>query len=220
VSNALNIMLFRNDLNLAAFVKALQDESILQILAEPNQVTSNGKEATFLVGGEFPVPIIQGGSNSGAVTLHFREFGIRLAFTPVLTPNNTIKLALKQEVSNLDVANGVSLGGFFIPGLSTRRAETNVELADQQSFVVAGLLNQQDRESMSKVPIIASIPILGPLFKSKDIQKQNTELIMLITPEITVPLGPNDPKPEISFPRDFLKKLDPKDLQPKKDVKK
>ena len=140
ISDALNIFAFRPDLNIGAFIKDLETENVLQILAEPNLVTTNGKEANFLVGGEFPVPILQGGANSGAVTIQFKEFGIRLLFTPVMTGNKTIKLALRQEVSTIDFANAVSLQGFLIPALSTRRAETNVELSEGQTFVVAGLM--------------------------------------------------------------------------------
>jgi pilus assembly protein CpaC len=212
ISQVLDLFAFDPHLNLGAFVKALQTENILQILAEPNLVTSNGKDAYFLVGGEFPVPILQGGSNSGAVTIQFREFGIRLNFTPVMTPNNTIKMYLKQEVSTLDTNNGVSLNGFIIPALATRRAETNVELAEGQSFVVAGLVNNQERDRLSKIPVLASLPIFGSLFKYKTEDRQRTELIIIVTPEITSPLGPNDPKPTLYLPRDFLVKLDQKDL--------
>jgi pilus assembly protein CpaC len=216
VTDALNIFAFRPDLNIAAFVKALQDNNILQILAEPNLVTTNGKEANFIVGGEFPVPVLQGGGNSGAVTIQFREFGIRLLFTPQITGNNTIKLALRQEVSTLDFANAVTLQGFLIPALSTRRAETNVELAEGQTFVVAGLMDNRETSAMSQIPIISSIPVIGQLFKSKIERKNSTELVMLVTPEVTEPLGPNDPKPQPYFPKDFLKRLEPKDVQPAK----
>ncbi len=214
VTDALNFFAFRPDLNIAAFVKALETNNILQILAEPTLVTTNGKEANFLVGGEFPVPILQGGANSGAVTVQFKEFGIRLLFTPQMTGNNTIKLALRQEVSTIDYANAVTLQGFLIPALSTRRAETNVELGEGQTFVVAGLMDNRETDAMSKIPIISSIPVLGSLFKSKIENKNNTELVMLVTPELTQPLGPNDPKPTPYFPKDFLKRIEPKDLQP------
>ena len=216
VSDALNFFAFRPDLNIATFIKALEDNNILQILAEPNLVTTNGKEANFLVGGEFPVPVLQGGSNSGSVTIQFREFGIRLLFTPQTTANNTIKLALRQEVSTLDFANAVTLQGFLIPALSTRRAETNVELAEGQTFVVAGLMDNRETDALSKIPVISSIPVLGALFKSKIERKSSTELVMLVTPEVTEPLGPNDPKPTPYFPKDFLKRLEPKDIQPPK----
>ena len=161
IAQALNIFAFDPKLNLGAFIKALQSDNILQILAEPNLVTTNGKEAYFLVGGEFPVPILQGGSNSGSVTVQFREFGIRLRFTPVITANNTIKMHLNQEVSTIDTANGVTVSGFSIPALATRRAETDVELGEGQSFVIAGLLDNRERDSFSKLPILSSIPILG-----------------------------------------------------------
>jgi pilus assembly protein CpaC len=211
ITDALNIMAFRPDLNLAAFIKALQSQNILQILAEPNLVTANGKEANFVVGGEFPVPILQGGANSGAVTVQFREFGIRLWFTPQITANKTIKVYIRQEVSTLDLANGVQLGGFSIPALSTRKAETNVELGDGQSFVVAGLVDNRETELFNKLPVISSIPILGALFKTKEERKSTGELIMMITPEITEPLNPGDSKPLPAYPNEFLKRLDPKD---------
>jgi len=216
IADALNIFAFRPDLNISAFIKALETENVLQILAEPNLVTTNGKEANFLVGGEFPVPILQGGANSGAVTIQFKEFGIRLLFTPVLTSNKTIKLALRQEVSTIDFSNAVSLQGFLIPALATRRAETNVELAEGQTFVVAGLMDNRETSALSKIPIISNIPVLGSLFKSKIENRNNTELVMLVTPEVTEALGPNDPKPEPYFPKEFLQRIDPKDVQPGK----
>ena len=167
ISDALNIFAFRPDLNLGALIQALQQQNLLQMIAEPNLVTTNGKEASFLVGGEFPVPILQGGANSGAVTIQFREFGIRLTFNPTVTENNTLRMHVKPEVSSLDYTNAVSLNGFTIPALSTRRMETNIELGEGQSFVVAGLIDNQVTETLAKVPGLSSIPILGTLFKSK-----------------------------------------------------
>lgn len=213
IPQALNILALDSNLNLGAFLKALQAQSILQILAEPNLVTTNGKEAYFLVGGEFPVPMIQGGANSGAITVQFREFGIRLRFTPVISDHSTIKLHLAQEVSTIDSSNSVVLNGFTIPGLSTRRAETDVELGEGQSFVVAGLLDNRETESLSKIPVLSSLPILGNLFKSKIERKNNTELVLIVTPEVTMPLNATDPKPEIAFPNDFLVRLQPGDVQ-------
>ena len=204
ISDAFNIFAFRKDLNLGAFVKALESESILEVLAEPNLVTTNGKEASFLVGGEFPVPVLQGGANAGAVTVMFREFGIRLRFTPVITENKTIKLHLNQEVSDIDLSHSVSVSGFTIPGLSTRKTETDVELAQGQSFAVAGLLNSQEKESYSKIPGLASLPIFGNLFKTKDVSSNRTELILIVTPEITVPASGPDQIPMPYFPKDFL----------------
>ncbi len=219
ISQMLNIFALDPKLNLGAFVKALQNENILQILAEPNLVTSNGKDASFLVGGQFPVPVVQGGATAGAVTVQFKEYGIKLRFTPLITSNGTIKMHLFQDVSTLDLTNAVVLNGFTIPALSNRTTETDVELGEGQSFVVAGLINNQEQNALSKVPGLASIPILGALFKSKDDKVQRSELILVVTPEITMPLGPNDPRPEIYMPHDFLKRLDPKDL-PKTTTKK
>jgi len=213
IPQALNILAFNPFYDLGAIIQALQAENILQILAEPNLMTTNGKEAYFLVGGEFPVPILQGGANAGAVTVQFREFGMRLRFTPVVTENKTIKIHVAQEVSTLDVANSIVLQGIRIPGLSTRRAETDVELGEGQSFVIAGLLDNRETDSLARIPVIGDIPILGALFKSKRETKSRSELVLLVTPEITQPLGPNDPKPEITMPRDFLVKLEAKDLQ-------
>jgi pilus assembly protein CpaC len=213
ISQALSLFAFNPSLNLGAFVKALQSNNILQILTEPNLVTTNGKEASFLVGGEFPVPILQGGANSGAITVQFREFGIRLRFLPVVTSHNTIKMHLTQEISTLDTANGVTINGFSIPALATKRAETDVELGEGQSFVIAGLLDNRDTYTFSKIPLLSSLPIFGNLFKTKDENKQKTELVVIVTPELTQPLGPNDPKPEIPFPRNFLVRLDPNDFE-------
>ncbi len=202
ISDALNIFAFRPDLNLAMLIKALQSNSVLQILAEPNLVTTNGREASFLAGGEFPVPILQGGGNAGAVTIQFREYGIRLNFTPLITGNGTIKMHIKQELSTIDLTNGVVLSGFTIPALSTRRTETDVELGEGQSFAIAGLIDERAQDQLSKVPGLASVPILGALFKSRNKQKSKTELIVMVTPEQIMPFGPGAPKPDIKMPMD------------------
>jgi pilus assembly protein CpaC len=204
IADALNIFAFRPDLNLGVLIKALQQRNLLQILAEPNLVTTNGKEASFLVGGEFPIPILQGGANSGAVTVQFREFGVRLTFNPVITDNNTIRLYVKPEVSSLDFANAVSFNGFTIPALSTRKMETNIELGEGQSFVIAGLIDNRLTETMSKIPGLANLPILGNLFKSKQVDRNNTELVVMVTPEMTMPLQPNEAKPGPVMPYDFM----------------
>ncbi len=204
VADALNIFAFRPDLNIGAFIKALQSKGILQILAEPNLVTTNGKEASFLVGGEFPVPVLQGGGNAGAVTVQFREFGIRLSFTPTLTENKTIKMYVKPEVSTIDIANGVSISGFTIPALATRRMETNIELGEGQSFVIGGLIDNRVTETMSKIPGLSHIPLLGAIFKSKSESRSNTELIVMVSPEITNPINAGDPKPTVEYPKKFM----------------
>jgi pilus assembly protein CpaC len=220
IAQALSIFAFDPRLNIGAFVQALETQSILQTLAEPNLVTTSGKEASFLVGGEFPVPVVQGGSGAGSVTVQFKEFGIRLKFLPVLTINKTIKMHLMQEVSTLDPADGVALNGFTIPAISTRRAETDVELGEGQSFVVAGLVSNTESDTFSKIPILGSLPIIGYLFKSKDEKKGRNDLVVLVTPEVTEPLGPNDPKPQVYMPKDFLVRLDPKDMPQPKNKKK
>lgn len=220
ITSALSLFAFDPKLNLGAFLKALESESILQTLAEPNLVTTSGKEASFLVGGEFPVPVVQGGSGAGSVTVQFKEFGIRLRFTPILTDHQTIKMHLNQEVSTLDPADGVTLNGFVIPAMSTRRADTDVELGEGQSFVVAGLVSNAESDTFTKIPILGSLPIIGYLFKSRDEKKNRTDLVVLVTPEVTEPLGPNDPKPSVYMPRDFLVRLDPKDLPPPTNKKK
>lgn len=204
ISDALNIFAFRPDLNLAAFIKALQSRSVLQILAEPNLITTDGKEASFVVGGEFPIPVLQGGANSGAVTIQFREFGVRLTFTPQITENKTVRMHVKPEVSTLDYANALSFNGFTIPAIGTRKMETNIELGEGQTFVIAGLLDNRVTESLSRIPGLASLPIFGNLFKSKDQTRSNTELIVMVTPEITLPIQAGDPKPSIAMPKEFL----------------
>lgn len=204
ISDALNIFMFRPDLNLGAFIKALQTSGALQILAEPNLVTTDNKPASFHVGGEFPVPVLQGGGNAGAVTIQFREFGIRLNFHPIITANKTVKMHVRPEVSTIDLANAVTFNGFTIPALSTRKMETDIELGEGQSFVIGGLLDDRVNDSFNKIPGLANIPILGSLFKSRQESKSKTELVVMVTPEITLPLNATDPKPLPSFPREFL----------------
>jgi pilus assembly protein CpaC len=204
ISNALNIFAFRPDLNLGAFIQALEQHNLLQTLDEPTLMTSDGKEASFLVGGEFPIPVLQGGANSGAVTIQFREFGVRLKFTPNITGRNNIRLHVQPEVSALDYSNALSFNGFTIPALSSRKIETNVELGEGQSFVIAGLIDNQVTETLSRIPGLSSLPILGNLFKSKSITKSDDELVVLVTPEITMPLQPGDTKPGVPTPHPFL----------------
>ncbi len=207
LSDILNIFALRPDLNLGVIIRDLQARGLLQILAEPNLVATNGKEASFLAGGEFPVPIVQSGVNAGAVTVQFREFGIRLSFLPQLTPSGTIKLHVRPEVSTVDTSNGVTVSGFRIPALSTRRIETDVELAEGQSFVIAGLLDDRVIENLSELPGLSRIPVLGALFRSRAQTKSKTELVVVVTPEAafpatTVPPGPSMPKPFLPAPKE------------------
>jgi pilus assembly protein CpaC len=168
VSDALNIFMLRPDLNLGAMIKALQTKRLLQILAEPNVLTTNGKQASFLSGGEFPFPMLQGGGGGlGAVTIQFREFGIRISFTPQVTPRGTIRLQVAPEVSSLDYANALVFQGFTIPGLASRKVNTEIELEPGQSFAIAGLLDDRTTESLSKIPGLGDIPFFGRLFRSR-----------------------------------------------------
>lgn len=204
ISDVLNIFAFRPDLNLAAFIKALQGKGVLQILAEPNLLATNGKDASFLVGGEFPVPIVQGGVNAGAVTIVFKEFGIRLTFQPNLTEHGTIRMYVKPEVSTIDLSNAVLYSGFTIPALATRRVETHIELGSGQSFLIAGLLDERVTETILRVPGLASVPLLGALFKSRDEHKAATELIVMVTPEVSEPIDRGAAAPLPPFPKQFL----------------
>jgi pilus assembly protein CpaC len=200
LTNPLNLFLFRSDINFGVVVEALQQKNLLQILAEPNLIAVNGKEASFLAGGEFPFPIVQPGQGFTAVSISFKEFGVRLRFTPVIMPNGNIHLRVVPEVSELDFTNGLTISGFNIPALSTRRADTEFELQDGQSFVIAGLMDNRLTQVGNKIPGLGDIPILGNLFKSKNLQKSKTELMVLCTvhriaPSTNAPPGPVDPQP-------------------------
>ena len=185
-SDFLNLFVFNAKEGLAGVVRALQNKGLFQSLAEPNLIASNGKEASFLAGGEFPYPVVQGGGGGSntSVTIMFKEFGIRLNFTPTVIGNDLINLKVRPEVSALDFANAVVVSGFRVPALSTRRTETEVELQNGQTFAIAGLMNNTLNDSMSKIPGIGDIPILGLLFRSKAHQKNQTELVVMITPTI------------------------------------
>ncbi len=209
LSDALNIMMFDPHANLLATLKALQGNNVLQILDEPNLLAMNGHTATFLAGGEFPFPTIQGGSGGvGQVTVSFREFGIKLRFTPTITPRGTIRLHLAPEVSSLDFANALTVLGGTVPALSTRKIETEVELEDGQSFAIAGLLDRSTTETLSKIPGLGDIPVLGKFFSSKTISRNNSELVVIVTPELVTPIPKDQPTPELIVPRTFLEGKD------------
>jgi pilus assembly protein CpaC len=205
-TDALNVFLFRPDLNLAATIRALQSKRLLEILAEPNVLAINGKQAYFLAGGEFPFPTLQGGgAGLGAVTIQFREFGVRLNFLPKITPRGTIRLQVTPEVSSLDFANALVFQGFTIPGLSTRRVQTEIELQHGQSFAIGGLLDNRVTESFSKIPGLGDIPLIGKIFQSRTATKNNTELLVLVTPELVRPIPEGQALPSIAMPVEFLK---------------
>lgn len=205
ITSLLNIFYYRPDINLGAVLQDLATRNLLQILAEPNLLTSSGKPASFLAGGEFPFPTLQGGgAGVGQITIQFKEFGIRLNFTPTITPRGTIKLVVNPEVSSLDYANALTVSGFTVPGLSSRKVQTEVELESGQSFVIAGLLNNQITQQLSRMPGFADIPLLGKLFQSRSVNKNNTELMVVVTPELVRPLAAGAKVPEISTPVPFM----------------
>jgi len=211
VNNFLNLFFFNPQVNLGAVIEALHQRSLLEILAEPNLVALNGKEASFLAGGEFPFPVVQPSATGiSTVTIQFREFGVRLKFTPVIQPNGSIHLHVAPEVSTLDFANAVTVSGTTVPALSTRKADTEFELQDGQSFVIAGLIDNRVTEIMSKIPGLGDIPILGNFFRSKNFQKSKSELMVLCTarrvsPTAEMPKGPAMPIPTLD-PNQFDKK--------------
>jgi pilus assembly protein CpaC len=183
-SDFLNLFLFDAKNNIGGAIKALQNKGLFQSLAEPNLIAENGKEASFLAGGEYPYPVVQGQAGGTSVTIQFKEFGVRLSFTPTIVGSDLVKLKVAPEVSSLDFANAVTIEGFRVPAISTRRTQTEVELQDGQTFAIAGLMNNTITSQMSKIPGIGDIPILGYLFRSKAAQKNQTELVVMITPTI------------------------------------
>jgi len=205
LSDALNLFFFRSDLNLGATIQALEVKGLLQILAEPNMLAENGKQASFLAGGEFPFPSVTS-STGGApiVSIQFREFGVRLTFIPTITPRGTIHLQVEPEVSALDFTNGLSVSGFNVPALTTRKLNTQIELSEGQSFAIGGLLDNRTTDTLEKIPFIGDIPILGKLFQSKSVSKQNTELIVIVTPELVRPIPAGQPVPALKYPTPFL----------------
>jgi pilus assembly protein CpaC len=206
LSDALNVLLFDPHLNVGTTIQALEGTNVLQILAEPNLLAMNGHLATFVAGGEFPYPTLQGGGGGvGQVTVSFREFGIKLKFTPTITPRGTIRLHIAPEVSSLDFADSLTIEGGSVPALTTRKVETEVELEDGQSFAIAGMLDRQTTETLSKIPGLSNIPILGKfLFTSKTTNRSNSELMVIVTPELVAPMAKEEPLPVIERPMTWL----------------
>jgi pilus assembly protein CpaC len=199
-SDLLNIFLFRPDINLGATIKDMQQRSVLEILAEPNLMAANGQKASFLAGGEFPFPLVQPGQGFTAVTIQFKPFGVRLDFTGTISNDNVIRLHVAPEVSTLDFSNGLTISGFSIPAISSRRAETEIELKDGQSFGIAGLMDHRTQALLNKVPGIGDVPVLGQLFRSHSINRSNTELLVLVTPHIVDPVHTQMATPEVAQP--------------------
>jgi pilus assembly protein CpaC len=191
-SDLLNVFFFHRNEGIGGVLKALNQSGDLQSLAEPNLIAYNGQEAQFLAGGEIPVPVVSG--SSGNVSITYKEFGIRLRFRPTIA-GDALRLHVRPEVSTLDFANGVTLAGFRVPALTTRYAETDVELRDGQSFAIAGLLNNIGQSDSANIPILSQIPIIGYLFKSRAQRTEQTELLVLITPRLVRPLNPDEVPP-------------------------
>jgi pilus assembly protein CpaC len=207
LSSELNLFAFLPGLNLGATIQALASKGLVQVLSEPNLLAQNGKQASFLAGGEYPYPVVQGSTGSvtgSSVTIQFKEYGVRLNFIPTITPRGTIRLQVAPEVSSLDFTNAVTVSGFQIPAIDVRKVNTEVELEERQSFAIGGLLDNRETETLSKIPYISNIPILGKLFQSISKNKSNTELIVIVTPEIVDPIKAGESLPKLNYPEKFL----------------
>ena len=205
VSNPLNIYAYLPGLNIGGNIEALEQRGLVQVLSEPNVMATNGKEASFLAGGEYPYPVAQASaSGSATISISFKEYGVRLNFIPTITPRGTIRLQVAPEVSALDTVHTVEISGFNVPAITTRRVKTEVELSDGQSFVIGGLLDKNETESFQKIPFLGDIPVLGKFFQSMQRTKTDTELIVIVTPEIVSPIGAGSALPELKYSVPFL----------------
>jgi pilus assembly protein CpaC len=207
-ADLLNLFVYRPDLDIGATIRAMQQRDLLQIRAEPNLITLEGKEASFLAGGSFPFPVLTststGGSTAPVVTVQFKQFGVQLNFTPTVTSTGAINLKVSPEVSALDFANAVTLQGFLIPAISQRKAETEVVLKDGESFAIAGLIDNRVTQVLTRVRGLGDIPILGQLFRSRSTKKTSDELLVVITPHFVKPLSPEEKAKLPDFPEMFL----------------
>jgi pilus assembly protein CpaC len=197
LSDQVNFYLFQRSANVAALIQALRGQGVFRSLAEPNLLAVPGETATFLAGGEFPFPVLQGAGQG--VTIQFKEFGVRLAFTPTITNSGAIRLQVAPEVSSLDFGNGLQISGFLIPALLSRKAETVIELEEGQTFAIAGLMDNSMTSTVSKIPLLGDLPILGALFRSESVRQNRTELLVLVTPHLVRPsaVDPDIPPGEI-----------------------
>ena len=204
-SNDLNILALPvGNLPIGASIEALETKGLVEVLAQPNLLAANGKQASFLAGGEYPFPVAQGTASGTTITIMFKEYGVRLSFIPTITPRGTIRLQVAPEVSSLDFTNAVTLSGFEVPAITSRKVKTEVELADGQTFVIGGLLDNRETDSFLKIPFLGDIPVLGKFFQSMTKTRTNTELIVIVTPEIVDPIPVGAPVPELKYPAKFL----------------
>ncbi len=199
LTDTMNLLFYNSDLNVGATIRDLQEKQVLQILAEPTITALSGHEAQFLSGGEFPFPVVEGASTGlTSITIQFRSYGVRLAFTPFVNADKSIRLKVNPEVSALDYTNSVRISGYTIPAIATRRADTEVELKNGQSFSISGLLDHRTTQALSKMPGIGDIPILGEFFRSRETNKSVVELVVIVTPSIIDPLNdPQFPSPKL-----------------------
>lgn len=205
--NPLNLFAFYPGINLGVTIQALEEKGLAEVLAEPNVMAKNGHQASFLAGGQYPYPVAQSGATGGAaapITIQYKEYGVLLTFLPTITNRGTIRLQVAPEVSALDYANAVNIGGATVPALTVRRVKTEVELSDGQSFVIGGLLDNRETDNFEKIPFLGDIPILGRFFQSMQRTKSNTELIVIVTPEIVNPIDAGTPLPELKYPEGFI----------------
>ncbi len=208
LNDLLNIFFFQRDIGLGATIRDLQEKKVLQILAEPNLLAASGEPASFLAGGELPYPVVTPSGQTTTVTVLFKPFGVKLEFTGTIEGDGTIRLKVAPEVSSLDYTNAVTISGFVLPAIATRHAETVVELKDGQSFGIAGLLDQRTTAQFSKMPGFGDLPILGQFFRSRSIDKTNSELIVIVTPTIVDPMTAPAAAPEV--PKMPIEPLDQK----------
>jgi pilus assembly protein CpaC len=208
LSDIAQLGFFRSGLDVGGLIHAFVERNLAQVLAEPNLLAASGKEASFLAGGELPIPIAQTGAGTLTFTILWKEFGVRLKFTPTVIDDKIIRMKVAPEVSSLDYTNGVSLPGSSkpIPAIATRKAETEIELLDGQSFAIAGLIDNRLTNSVTKIPGLGDIPILGYLFRSKAFQRTNSELLVLVTPQLIKPLNPDQLPTSPQFPQPFMDK--------------
>ncbi len=204
ISNDENLLAFFPGLDVGATIAALETDGVVETLAEPNIVAMDGQQASFLAGGEYPYPTVQGSAAGSSVTIEFKEYGVRLNFIPTITPRGTIRLQVAPEVSSLDFSNAVQISGFNVPAITTRKVKTEVELGDGSTFVIGGLIDNRESETFEKIPFIGDIPILGKLFQSKIKNRTNTELMVLVTPEIVAPVEAGVKPPAVKMPVKFL----------------
>jgi pilus assembly protein CpaC len=199
-----NIVALRPDINLLAEIQALESKSLLETLAEPNLLTYSGTKANFTAGGEFPYLTPQPSAGGTIFSIEFKPYGIILNFLPRVTPQGTIHMQLSPEVSSLDYTNTVSIDGTAIPGLKTNKVNAEIDLENGQTFIIAGMLDREMTQSFNKIPGLGDIPILGKLFQSKTISKSNSELIIIVTPEIVRPIPSQQPVPELKWTVPFM----------------